>query len=255
MGIDLFIGTLIFFAAIICELIDGALGMLYGTILSPVLLLMGFDPALVVSSILFSQAIGGLSASIFHHRKGNANFSIQSEDFKVVLLVVSLGILASFSGAHLIANVSQATLKGYIGIMVVLMGLLILSGIKFLYSRNKVIILGLLSSFNKGFTGGGFGPLMTAGQVIISRNGKNAIGSTTLAEAPICLTGFLTILLTRGISDWRLPLILCGGALLGGVSGPHFTALFKSEAKLKKILGLLTVILGIWILLNTFILK
>ncbi len=38
--------------AFVCEMIDLSLGMLYGTILSPVLTIVGFDPLVVVPSIL-----------------------------------------------------------------------------------------------------------------------------------------------------------------------------------------------------------
>ena len=43
---------LIISAAFVCEMIDSSLGMLYGTILSPVLTIVGFDPLVVVPSIL-----------------------------------------------------------------------------------------------------------------------------------------------------------------------------------------------------------
>ena len=48
--------------AFVCEYIDSAIGMGYGTILSPLLIIMGFDPLVAVPAILLSQAFGGLSA-------------------------------------------------------------------------------------------------------------------------------------------------------------------------------------------------
>ena len=45
--------------ATIGEFIDSGLGMMYGTILSPLLILIGYSPEVVIPSILFSQ--------IFHH--------------------------------------------------------------------------------------------------------------------------------------------------------------------------------------------
>ncbi|MCK4232918.1 hypothetical protein KAX75_00695, partial [candidate division WOR-3 bacterium] len=66
---EITVGWFIFIAALAfcCEYIDSSLGMGYGTILSPVLIIMGFDPLIVVPSILLSQAVGGFTASIFHH--------------------------------------------------------------------------------------------------------------------------------------------------------------------------------------------
>jgi uncharacterized membrane protein YfcA len=64
------------------------------------------------------------------------------------------------------------------------MGILLLSRKKFTFSWKKIYLIGILSGFNKGLTGGGFGPVTTAGQMIGGRNGKNSIGTTTFAEAP-----------------------------------------------------------------------
>ncbi|HHR85253.1 MAG TPA: sulfite exporter TauE/SafE family protein, partial [Candidatus Acetothermia bacterium] len=49
------------------ELLDSSLGMLYGTILSPVLIIAGYDPLVVVPSILITQALSGFVAAIGHH--------------------------------------------------------------------------------------------------------------------------------------------------------------------------------------------
>ena len=54
---------IILFVAFMCEFLDSSLGMGYGTILSPFLIIAGFDPLLVVPSTLISQALAGLSAA------------------------------------------------------------------------------------------------------------------------------------------------------------------------------------------------
>lgn len=64
IGIETAIWILL--AAFVCEFIDSSLGMMYGTILSLVLILAGFDPLLAVPSILLSQATWRFSASVFH---------------------------------------------------------------------------------------------------------------------------------------------------------------------------------------------
>jgi len=38
----------------VCEFIDASMGMMYGTILSPVLIIAGFEPVLVMGIILLS---------------------------------------------------------------------------------------------------------------------------------------------------------------------------------------------------------
>lgn len=277
MELTLSIILFIFFGALICEFIDSSLGMMYGTILSPVLIIAGFNPLLVVPAILFSQAIGGFTASIIHHRKKNVDFSLKStnaeyirerlsvlgyreafsrgttKDFKVALCITSLGIIATIISVLIAINIPKVALKTYIGILVLVMGIILLSRANFKFSWKKITGIGIISAFNKGLSGGGFGPLVTSGQVISGRDGKPSIGATTLAEAPICITGFLAYFLTKGILDWNFILLLSGGAICGAMIGPLFTAKFKSEKKLKITLGFLTLSLGIWTLAKTWL--
>jgi hypothetical protein len=265
--------------ALICEFIDSALGMLYGTILSPVLVIAGFDPLLVVPSILFSQAIGGFTASIFHHRLKNADFTLKikntaqiadrlaklgykesfnrgtTQDLKVAICITVLGIFAAIAATLIAINIPKIALTTYIGTLVALMGIIILTKINFKFSWKKMLGVGILSAFNKGMSGGGFGPVVTAGQIISGRDGKSSIGATTLAEAPICMAGFLTYLLTKGISNWSFVFLLSSGAIMGAALGPFFTAKFKSKNKLKIILGVLTLGLGLFVLINAWYLK
>ncbi len=276
MGIET--AVLIVSGAFLCEFIDASLGMMYGTVLSPVLIIAGFEPVLVVPSILLSQAVGGFTASIFHHRLRNVNLApktvnprvianklfelgciesfkrVTTRDFKVSFCVSSLGIVATISAAMVAISIPKAFLKTYIGILVLVMGLILLLGPEFRFSWNKMVAVGLLSSFNKGLSGGGFGPVVTSGQVIAGRDGKSSVGATTFAEAPICIAGFLTFLITKGMSDWNLLIFLSIGALLGAPLGALLTSKFKSEKRIKIVLGILTLVLGVWTLIKTWIL-
>lgn len=255
--------------AAFCEFLDASLGMLFGTILSPVLVTLGIKPLIVVPSILISQAIGGLIASFLHHRFENVKFGLKikspkaivgeikevgffemirrtiTRDLRASLIIAVLGILATISSVLIAISIPKAALEAYIGILVLIMGIVLLSKLKFNYTWRRILAVGLLSSFNKGMSGGGFGPITTAGQIIAGRDGKSSIGSTTLAEAPICIAGFLTYFLTKGIQDWSLPLYLSMGAVVGALIGPNFTAKFKDDKKLRKILGILVLILGL----------
>ena len=269
---------LIVSGATLCEFIDASLGMMYGTILSPVLIIAGFEPVLVVPSILLSQALGGFTASIFHHRFKNVNLTLKttnpriiakklselgciesfkrgtSRDFKVSFCVASLGIEATIIAVLIAISIPKAVLKTYIGMLVLVMGIILVSGLTFRFSWEKMLGIGVLSAFNKGISGGGFGPVVTSGQIIAGRNSKSSIGATTFAEAPICIVGFLTFLITKGISDWNLVIFLSIGALIGAPLGALLTSKFKSEKKLRSILGILVLVLGIWTLCKTWIL-
>jgi hypothetical protein len=238
-------------AAFACEFIDSSLGMGYGTILSPLLIIAGFDPLLVVPSLLLSQSIAGFSAAIFHHRFKNVDFHSKSEDSKVVYIITGCGILAAIIASLIAIQLPKSILKTYIGALVLIMGGILLSKANFAFSWKKISIIGMISAFNKGISGGGFGPVVTSGQLISGRDPKPAIGATTLAEAPICITAFLTYLLLKGMPDWRFVALLIVGAVAVTPIGPFITSKFKSE-KLKIGLGGFVVALGGWMLIKTW---
>jgi uncharacterized membrane protein YfcA len=256
------------------ELLDSALGMLYGTILSPVLILLGYDPLIVVPSILLTQAIGGLIAASVHHRLRNVDFGVDGEalkgtigltwirslrkattrDLKVTGVIALLGVAASVFAAYVATSIPKAALNTYIGVLVLAMGGLLVSSKRFAFSWKKMSAIGVLSAFNKALSGGGFGPVVTAGQMISGRDGAKSVGATTLAEAPICIAGFVTYILRNGMQSWELVLWLGIGAIGGALVGPFLTAKFRAEKRVRIGLGALVAALGIWMLIQTWLL-
>ncbi len=263
--------------AFVMEMIDAGVGMGYGTILTPAAIAGGYEPAMIVPVILLSQAVGGVTASLFHHRLGNVNFRPKTanpkrivkalrklgvaesfkrgftHEFKSTLMLTFLGVIATLFGAVIATKVPGIALKVYIGMLVLAMGLLILFKKQpWSFSWKKMLGIGVLASFNKGATGGGFGPLATGGQVIIGNDHKKAIGSTALAEAPICLTAFLTYIGIQGIPNMPLLIAACVGAMLGAPLGALCTKQLN-EKKMKKIIAVAMTLLGIWTLVKIII--
>lgn len=253
MSVGIETSIVIFFAAFACEFIDSSLGMMYGTILSPMLIIAGFDPLVVVPSILLSQSIGGFSAGMFHHKFKNVIFKPFSQDSKVVYMVTISGIILTILAVIIAVVIPSSALKTYIGMLVLVMGGVLLSGSKFSFSWKKLSVVGVASSFNKGLSGGGFGPVVTCGQVAIGRKPRQAIGATALAEAPICLTGFLIYAITRGVPDLTFLLPMCLGAAAVGPLGAYATSKYPCK-KIVPLLGILAVVLGMWTLAKTWVL-
>lgn len=267
------IAVMIALAALVMELIDAGLGMGYGTVLSPLLIALGYSPLVVVPSILFSQAVGGFTASIFHHKFRNVDFKPKStnarkivkslkergfiesfrlgftKDFKVMLSITVLGILATIFGAFIAVKIPKWLLTAYIGILVLVIGILLLWGKTFMFSWKKMMGVGLLASFNKGISGGGFGPITTGGQVITGNENKSSIGCTTLSEVPICITGFVTYMLLKGLASYDLLIVTSIGAAIGAPFGALLTKKIDSK-KLKYILGVIMMVLGAYTLIS-----
>jgi uncharacterized membrane protein YfcA len=235
--------------AVVMEIIDSGLGMMYGTLLSPILILMGYSPKLVVPSILLSQAIGGATGSIGHHIRKNTDFRGLTRDMKISLSIIVPGLLACVAGVFAGKLIPSLYMKSYIGILVVAMGILCLRPIYYAFSWRKMFGIGLLSGFNKAFSGGGFGPVTSTGKILGGVDPKVSVGTTTLAEVPICLFSFLLWFIVGGKLDWWFVVALCLGALIGGAIGPIITA--KMDTKiLRYIVGALAVVSGVWLLID-----
>ena len=231
--------------AFLCELIDSGCGMGYGTTLSPILLLMGFEALDIVPSLLFSECITGITAALAHHRMQNVDFRPNSRDTKVAL-VLTTGAVAGTAAATLLAvRMPRQVLQAWIGTLVLVMGLLILGAFNhtFRFTWRRIAVLGTVASFNKGLSGGGYGPLVTGGQLLSGIGVRNAVGITSLSEGITCLVGFILYSLLKPNLDWPLIFGMTTGAVL---SVPLAARLLKwiPERLGRIVVGILIVVLG-----------
>lgn len=239
--------------AIVMEVIDSGLGMMYGTLLSPILIIMGYDPKLVVPAILITQAIGGATGSIGHHIRGNTNFNGLTQHTKISLAIVVPGLLACVAGVFAGKLIPAFYMKTYIGFLVVVMGFLCLFPLYYVFTWKKMFGIGILSGFNKAFSGGGFGPVTSTGKILAGVDPKVSVGTTTLAEVPICAFSFLLWIVIGGKIQWQFPMALAVGALIGGLIGPAVTQKINTKW-LRWAVGILAVVSGGWLLLDLLVL-
>ena len=215
MGIEI---LLIIPLAFLCEFIDSSLGMGYGTTLAPLLLLLGFQPLQVVPAILLSEFVTGLTAACFHHTIENVNFKPGSKDLKVATVLSIFSIIGVIISVILAIKLPPKIVKLYIALVVLSMGTIILltrnKRINFRWGR--IITVGSLAAFNKGISGGGYGPLVMGGQMLSGIGVKNAVAITSLSESVVCFVGILVYFLCKSAVDWTLapclwrePFFLC----------------------------------------------
>ncbi len=235
--------------------IDAAVGMGYGTILTPVLLIVGFDPFHVIPAVLISQLIGGLLASFFHHKFRNVNFALGEKDLKAAVLLGLLGTAGAITSVLVAINLSTFYLSLYIGLLATILGLIVLSTIntKHEFSWPKMIFIGLFAAFNKGLSGGGYGPIVTAGQMMSGVAEKSAVSITSLSEALVSLTAVLTYLLARGAVDWVLTCCLVLSVSLSAPVAAFIVRRAKS-GRLKVLIGVTTFLLGLATILKATLL-
>ncbi len=236
----------IFAAALVCEYIDSSLGMGYGTALTPLLILCEFDPKQIVPAVLLSELLTGLSAGILHHKDGNVDFYRDVQAKQTTLLLSFLSAVGAILAVNIAVRVPKNILSAFISTIIICAGILILLSIRrqFQYRKVHIIVLGTVAAFNKGMSGGGYGPLVTAGQVVSGITPKSAVAITSIAESFTCLIGVTAYCIAGGDINWSLAFPLICGALL---SVPMATITIKliPEAYVKTLVGCTTLILGI----------
>ncbi len=262
-------GLIIAVIAFVVEYMDSTVGMGYGTTLTPLLIIAGFEPMQIIPAILLSELVTGLLAGFTHHSVGNVDFRPKTmnirkivhalkalgifESFnrgiprhlKIVIVVASCSIVGTAAAVMFTANIPVYYLRIYIGILIIMIGVVILSTLhkNYIFSWKRICFLGVVASFNKGVSGGGYGPVVMGGQLLAGIEGKNAVGITSLAEGLTCLAGVVGYQLVNKEVDWMLAPYL----ILGGILSAPLSALTVKKIKttpLKVIIGFITVLLG-----------
>lgn len=242
---------ILFMMAFLAEYVDSSLGMGYGTTLTPVLLIMGFSPLQIVPAVLFSEFISGISAGGLHHRIGNVDLKPGTQAGKSMLILAFCSIVGTVIAVFFALSLPKVAVKSYIGIMILLIGLFIILGNRVIgsFAWSKIIGLGTIAAFNKGISGGGYGPLVTGGQVMIGVPGKNAIGVTSFAEGLVCLVGLILYIIFHGWLDWSLAIPLTIGAAVS-VPAATWTVKVLPEQFLRRYIGYATIFLGVLTLIK-----
>jgi hypothetical protein len=248
-----FPALVLFFAALVCEYVDSSLGMGYGTILTPLLMLAGYSAAAIVPCLLLSELVTGICAAAMHQRDGNVDFLQDPDARRTAGLLSALSVVGAVLAVALALRLPAAYSTLGVGVIVLGAGTLVLltRNARLRYRRRHIVLLGLLAAFNKSFSGGGYGPLVTAGQVVSGVAARKAVAITSLAESFTCLVGLVTYLAIRPELDWSMAIMLTSGALMS-VPIATMTVKWMPENRLRLLVGLLTVCLGLVTLAKAF---
>jgi len=244
----------IFLAALFCEYIDSSLGMGYGTTLTPMLMIFGFEPLQIVPCILLSELLTGFTSAVMHHRDGNVDLLRDPQARSAVITLSLLSAVGAIAAVTLALRVPKVCLNTIIGIIIISAGIITILtvGRKMSYRKSHLIIIGTIASFNKGLSGGGYGPLVTSGQVVSGLSAKKAVAITSLTESVTCLVGLCAYLLMKNTVDWSLAAPLTIGALLS-VPVATLTVRHLPEKVMKISVGVATFLLGMFILIKMII--
>ena len=212
----------------IAQMVDGSLGMGYGTISTTFLLAIGINPAIVSSRVhsarVFSSGVSGYS----HHRFGNINK-------KLFRTLVIPGIIGAIAGATLayFGQKYSSWVRVPLSIYTLYLGSYILrKAFAKAKVQNKVKKAGWLASiggFLDAFAGGGWGTLVTSTLISKRRSPRYVIGSVCLAEFFVVLASSITFFIFLK----NIPLADVAGLIAGGLIAAPIAATLVGKLPLK----------------------
>lgn len=205
---------------LLAQIVDGALGMAYGLTSTSFLLATGASPALATASVHMAEVFTTGVSGISHAKFGNV-------DKKLFLRLLIPGIIGGVLGALVVTQIDGKTLKPFITVYLLLMGIYVLSKAfrKHIVARHgepkHVAKLALLGGFVDTSGGGGWGPVVTTTLVGTGHDPRTTIGSVNFAEFFLTLTSAASLFILVDETIWRV----VAGLIIGGLFAAPFAAL------------------------------
>ena len=225
--------------ALVFEFMDASAGMGFGTALTPVLLVMGFDPLQIVPVVLIQQSVAGLVGAFLHREFQNVEWSFKplSETVRLCMVIAAAGtvlVLAATIGVYAVFDVPVLWIKLYVAVLLLGMGVisLVQSRRERPYRPNRLILFGALAGFNKGVGGGGYGPVVTIGGLLAGVPVKSMLAVTALSEGIVCLVAVAAwfVLSTGGVAvDYVLLPSIMLASMVSAVIAPYLTRVFPEK--------------------------
>jgi len=253
--------------AFLFETMDSCAGMGFGTGLTPLLFVIGYEPLQVVPILLISEAITGFTSGFFHQEFGNAKFKIKkpiNRETKVTLNIAILGcfaIILSVFLTYYAIQVEKVVIKTYVAILVIIMGIIAMIKIKAksnTYKPKLLTFFSALAGFNKGIGAGGYGPVVMLGQIFSGIYEKTATAITSVSEGIVSIVGVGAFVIIPVIQHSSilidfvlLPSVFTGGFIAALVS-PYMVRIFPNKIW-KIVIPVYALSIGIYVLLTLYI--
>jgi len=207
----------------------------YGVVCTVSMMLLGIKSTAISGSIhtaeMFSSGIAGYS----RYRFGNVNK-------RLFLWLAGFGVLGAVCGAFVLIflgnrfeNITYSILAVY---SILMAARLITIALRKRIIRKKIKKVGVLAfagGFLDTFSGGGWGPIVTATLLLSGRKSKFVVGTVSLSEFFVTLSASVLFFSVLGVSHWHIIL----GLILGGAVAAPLAA--RLAGKLPQRVSLLLV--------------
>lgn len=225
--------------AMFFEFMDASAGMGFGTALTPMLLVLGFEPTQIVPVVMVQQGVAGLVGAFLHREFENVEwkFSPMSETVKLWMIIGLVGCVAvafSITAVYAYLKVAKIWIKLYVAALLLMMGIISLFQARKErpYRPWKMLGFAALAGFNKGVGGGGYGPVVTVGGLISGVPVKSMLAVTAISEGTVSTFAIIVwaVLLTSGVTiDYVLLPTFMLATMFSAIAAPYATRVFPAK--------------------------
>lgn len=217
----------------LAQIIDGTLGMAYGTVSTAFLLSLGLSPAVASASVHTAEVFTSGVSGLFHLRFGNV-------DRGLFRRLVVPGVLGGILGAYVLTAVPAHRIRPFVAAYLTVMGAVILWRTfrrphpRPDRARAGVPLLGFVGGFLDAVGGGGWGPIVTSTLVARGNHPRLAVGSVNLAEFFVTVAQAATFFAVLRLTHGRIVL----GLIAGGVMAAPVAAYLARRLPTRLLMGL-----------------
>jgi uncharacterized membrane protein YfcA len=229
----------------LAQLVDGALGMAYGTVSAAILLSLGITPANTSAAVhtaqIFTCGAGGLS-HIYH----------RNVLWQMVWRLALPGIAGAIIGVVVLVHLDQEAIRPWISAYLGALGILILYRV---IRRNRTVKpdatdrasfpTGFLGGFADSVGGGGWGPIATSTLVGRGHEPRFTIGSVNVAEFIVKTASAVTFFVALGMTHMDIVVPLVIGGLIAAPLGGYLVRIIPAKV-LMTMIGLVVLALSGW---------
>ena len=221
------------------QMVDGALGMAFGTISSTLLISIGVPPAAASAGVhtveTFTTGVSGIS-----------HIAHRNVDWKLFARIVIPGVIGGILGAYVLTQVPAETARPVVLAYLAGMGLYLLwRGARHKHVEREPRIvepLGLIGGFLDAAGGGGWGPVVTSNLLVQGGAPRKVIGTVNTAEFFLTVTISATFIAALGIEAFTAATL---GLLIGGMLAAPLGALAAKRVEPDLLLSVVGAVLTV----------
>ena len=219
-------------------MVDGALGMAYGTLCTAILLSTGMPPVTVSASVHAAQSVTSAMSAASH-------ITLKNVDWKIFAVLAASGTIGGVIGALFLSHVDTHILIPFISLYLLILGItIVFRGLRRSVKKKvatKARYRGVLGFFGGllDAIGSGWGPIVTSTLLVRGETPRYVVGSVNTAEFVVKTTITATLIGAIGI-DFS---VVVAGLLAGGVLAAPLAALALRYIQPKVLMTLVGVLI------------